>query len=74
MTLYGSRTIFQDLTTERWDSADLGITYRQRVTTLQGDVRMGFTLRDIRLEEPDATLFEIPEGYVPAKITRAKVQ
>jgi hypothetical protein len=72
MTLYGSRTIFQDLSTESWESADLGTTYRYRVTSLEGDVRMDFTLGDIRHEEPNAALFEIPEGYLPAKLPQRR--
>jgi hypothetical protein len=69
MTLYGNRLVFQGDVTERWESAELGATYKYTTTDDQG-VKVDFTLSNIQQMEPDPALFEIPPGYAPAKVVR----
>jgi hypothetical protein len=69
--LFGYSLIFNNQITERWEAADLGTTYSYRTTSLLGEPQMNFTLTNIRREEPDPTLFEIPDGYVAAKIVNS---
>ncbi len=71
-TLFGYSLTFNNQITERWEAADLGTTYSYRITSLQGEPQMNFTLSDIRREEPDPTLFEIPDGYTAAKIVNSR--
>jgi hypothetical protein len=71
-TLFGYSLTFNNQITESWEAADLGTTYSYRTTSLQGEPQMNFTLTNIRREEPDPTLFEIPDGYVTAKIINSR--
>ena len=48
---------------ETWISDDLSEIILQILTNVKGNTETRFTLTDIKCEEPDASLFEIPAGY-----------
>jgi hypothetical protein len=52
---------------EAWDSKQLG----QKVMTIRDNPRSGrfvFVLEDVKLQEPDASLFAAPAGYTVEEI------
>lgn len=66
MTLFGMSLYLNNLTSERWDAAELGTTYRYDMMSPEG--LRTFRLSDIRLGEPSSLLFEIAAGYGPATV------
>ncbi|HXN98110.1 MAG TPA: hypothetical protein VN881_03500 [Candidatus Acidoferrales bacterium] len=49
--------------TESWISDDLEEIILQTITNVRGKVQTTISLTDIKREEPDPSLFEIPPGY-----------
>jgi hypothetical protein len=74
LTIYGVRVPGNNGPSETWVSPGLGTIYSSKVPLNRGQV-LEFTIGDIRYEEPDPHIFEIPAEYtrgILTPVTQAK--